>query len=260
MAYSKRNPPTMGDTFESNHWGTVQVIEYVNANTVHCVFDNTGNVGTFPTTSLRRGLVVDHAEQKRASAERKAKAAAERKQRAYETTEGIRKQNEASLMGRVFESEHCGPFTVTKYENAHKVTVKFCNTGYRLVTTKDTITRRDRPRLRDPLAPSVFGMGCVGVGRHKAHEKGGNDTKPYSIWRAMLRRCYGDEDRPAYQGATVCDEWLDFQAFADWYEANHPGTPGLELDKDIKIRGNKTYGPHACQFVTKEANLAARNF
>lgn len=260
MAYSKREPVKAGETFESNNWGTVQVIDYINANAVVCAFDDTGNIESFSSSALRRGLVVDKAARKQAALAREDRRKADAAKRLYNATGAIRERNAAELMARVFESEHCGPFVVTEYKNAVAVTVTFSNTGHQVETTRATLLGRDRPRLRDPGAPSVFGVGRNGVGCHKPHVKGGNDSRPYSIWRAMLRRCYGNEDRPAYRGATVCEEWLDFQAFADWYEANHPGTPGLELDKDIKIRGNKVYGPHACQFVTKEANLSARNF
>jgi len=31
-----------------------------------------------------------------------------------------------------------------------------------------------------------------------------------------------------------------------------------QLDKDIKVQGNKLYSPDTCLFVTQEQNLAAR--
>lgn len=258
MAYSKRSPLKFGDVFESNHWGTVQVIEYRNAKEVDCVFDNTGNVGTFHAQFVRSGHIADSIEQKRAATERKAARRAEVAKNRYDAAERAKNRSRVEIGDKVFESEHCGPFEVVNYRDANNVTVRFRNTGYETETTKAALLGGDNPRIRDPLAPTVFGKGYQGIGGHLGYVKT-VETQPHAIWRAMLRRCYGPEHRAAYADVTVCAEWLNFQTFADWYEDNHPGAPGLELDKDIKIPGNRVYGPHACQFVTRAENLAAKS-
>ena len=114
---------------------------------------------------------------------------------------------------------------------------------------------------RNKYTPSVFGVGYTGVGRHPTHHYPQcSDTRPYSIWRAMLRRCYYvSNSNTGYPDCGVEKEWLNFQVFADWYEINYPGDGGrYQLDKDIKIPGNKVYGPDACMFVTQQENLKAR--
>ena len=257
MAYRKRNPMKNGEVHKSNQWGDVTVIDYRNAKDVLCRFEDTGNEAAFHASSIRRGVIRDEVEYKRLSEERKASRKAEAAKNYYEAVEGAKQRSMAEISDRVFESEHCGPFTVTKYDNADNVTVTFCNTGHEVKTSKATIVGCARPRIRDPLAPTVFGVGCQGVGPHAGYVEA-IETQPHATWRAMLRRCYGPEHRPAYEDVTVCEEWLNFQTFADWYEENHPGTAGLELDKDIKIKGNRVYRPEACQFVTKAENQAAR--
>lgn len=165
------------------------------------------------------------------------------------------------MLHQVFNTAHCGQVVVTHYQNREKVTVVFIATGHTLITTKDVLTKSALPRLRDPLAPSVFGIGSIGIGTHKAHVKGA-DTRPYSIWRAMLRRCYyrgSKHHQKSYEGVTVCNDWLCFQRFADWYEANYPNDgEEYQLDKDIKSLQHKTYSPETCLFVTRQANTRAR--
>lgn len=72
----------------------------------------------------------------------------------------------------------------------------------------------------------------------------------YRKWQAMLSRCYSDgyhSLNPSYVGCNVCDEWLIFSNFKRWFDLNY--VDGWDLDKDIKIIGNKTYSPDACIFV-----------
>jgi hypothetical protein len=47
---------------------------------------------------------------------------------------------------------------------------------------------------------------------------------------------------------------MDFQCFAEWHEKNCPGEPGYNMDKDIKISGNRIYRPEACSFVPHKIN------
>lgn len=165
------------------------------------------------------------------------------------------------MFGQIFTTQHCGDVIVCEYKNAKDITVVFPDTGTTLRTTKRVLTGSARPRLRDPLAKSVFGVGCIGVGSHKAHD-GPADTKAFSIWRAMLRRCYYEPERTAWrEGCTVADVWHNFQAFAEWFEHNYPGDGGkYQLDKDLAAPGNKLYSPETCRFITQQENLAARRF
>jgi hypothetical protein len=165
------------------------------------------------------------------------------------------------MIGQVFKTESCGAVVVSDYKNRENVTVVFVDTGYSLTTKKDVLVRRERPRLRDPLARTVFGVGFIGVGPHKAHHKG-QDTKPFSIWRAMLRRCYyrgGAHRQASYDGCAVDPVWHNYQTFAAWFVEHYPQDGRrYQLDKDMRVPGNKTYGPQYCQFVTQQENLAAR--
>lgn len=77
----------------------------------------------------------------------------------------------------------------------------------------------------------------------------------YSAWHGMIRRCYdkNSESRyPTYRDVTVCQEWLSFNNFKEWMQAQD--WKGKELDKDILIPGNKIYGKDACCFVDGAVN------
>ena len=78
----------------------------------------------------------------------------------------------------------------------------------------------------------------------------------------MLRRCYyAPENKPWRDGCTVAEEWHNFQAFADWYDSHYPSDGNTyQLDKDMRVKDNKCYGPDTCKFVTQQENLAARRF
>ena len=78
----------------------------------------------------------------------------------------------------------------------------------------------------------------------------------------MLRRCYNNNQRdrnkrPKYDGCTVCEEWHNFQNFAEWYEENYYEIKEEKmcLDKDILVKGNKIYSPQTCVFVPNRINV-----
>lgn len=108
----------------------------------------------------------------------------------------------------------------------------------------------------------VYGVGVNSKGKYPAHI-GRRPLPCYDAWKHMLGRCYDPAYRlrnPTYEGCTVEDVWLDFQVFAEWYHQNYP-KDGLKyhLDKDLKIIGNKIYGPDTCLFVTHAVNCFTTN-
>lgn len=110
--------------------------------------------------------------------------------------------------------------------------------------------------MKDYMKPSVYGIGFIGVGRHKATINR-RSTKAYTAWNGMIGRCYSSvsqKSNPSYKGCTVDIEWHNFQNFANWFEDNYK--LGLELDKDIKIAGNRIYSKTTCIMTTKSNNIA----
>jgi len=76
-------------------------------------------------------------------------------------------------------------------------------------------------------------------------------------WFKMLQRCYSpkqQELQPMYIGCSVCDDWLTYSKFKEWF-AKQPHTVGVQIDKDIIVIGNKLYSPETCCLVTQRLNL-----
>ena len=113
--------------------------------------------------------------------------------------------------------------------------------------------------IKCPYESRTYGVGYLGEGKYKTRENG-KQTKCYDTWNNMLERCYEpkfQERQPTYKECEVCEEWHNFQIFAEWFEDNYYEIPGevMCLDKDILVKGNKIYSPETCCFVPEKINL-----
>lgn len=112
--------------------------------------------------------------------------------------------------------------------------------------------------LSCPYEPRNHGVGYIGEGPYRSSQNHIH-TRVYDIWNHMLQRCYSKsnvEKYPTYVDCWVCEEWLNFQNFAKWYESNYYEIPGerMEIDKDILYKGNKVYSPETCVIVPHNIN------
>lgn len=115
-----------------------------------------------------------------------------------------------------------------------------------------------RGTVKCPYERRTYKIGYVGEGIYNISENGKN-TRVYDTWVRMLERCYEPSYQvkyPTYRGCKVCDDWHNFQNFAEWYELNYYEVPGqtMNLDKDILYKGNKIYSPGTCVFVPQCIN------
>lgn len=144
-----------------------------------------------------------------------------------------------------------GELIVTSYKSASDVDVRFLTTGF-LKNTQAVHIRNGK--VKDPLQPSVFGVGYLGFGRHKASSMG-KKSLAYETWSGVLERCYSDSFQkrsPTYKGCSVDNRWHNFQEFANYFEVNYKD--GFQLDKDLLVLGNKIYGPDTCIFIPHRVN------
>lgn len=162
--------------------------------------------------------------------------------------------------GSIYKSNRFGFFKVVKKITNKEVLIEFMETGFRRVCQPSNIRKG---AVRDPMYPSVFGVGFIGCGDVKTQEANGKNTKAYDTWHDMIRRCYSEkyhDKKPTYRECEVCEEWQSFAEFKAWFDESYPFDGGLyHLDKDIKITGNKIYGPDTCMFVTPKENGEANN-
>ena len=118
----------------------------------------------------------------------------------------------------------------------------------------DNIKRRS---LKNPLQKTVLDKGYFGVGKYP-RTIDGKQSPTYKRWLGLFTRCYGLEDNhnTTYKDCEVCNEWWNFQFYAQWEEENYYEVPGqtMHIEKDFIVKGNKIYSPQYCVFCPININ------
>lgn len=84
--------------------------------------------------------------------------------------------------------------------------------------------------------------------------------RAYLRWQHIKDRCYdkNDDSYKSYglKGAILCDEWLKFNSFYEWFKSNYYEVEGelMAIDKDILVTDNKIYSPTTCLIVPFRIN------
>ena len=138
---------------------------------------------------------------------------------------------------------------IKNYINAHDFDVMFDDGHLQHCTSFDHVKSGN---IINKLDKTVLNVGYIGLGDYTSkHES-------YGVWMKMLARCYDNEDGKfsiTYDICYVDDEWLCFQNFAKWYDDNkYEIDERLEIDKDIKKKGNNIYSPNNCLLVPSTIN------
>ena len=141
-----------------------------------------------------------------------------------------------------------GNFQIIKYTNQNNILIRF-DCGYEKVTNSKSISKGT---VKNPFFPTICGKGFIGDG--SVYKKGCSERKTsYYVWKSMLTRCYGGyRKNRTYSDVTVCDEWLCYTSFEQWFDYNYK--EGFHLDKDLKVKGAKVYCPETCSFIPAEIN------
>lgn len=135
-------------------------------------------------------------------------------------------------VGDILESHRCGKFEVLERQG-EKFKIRFIDTGYTCVRGYSAV---QTGRVGDPYCPKIAGVGWKGEGKYKSRTSPPENKKTpqYRCWENMLYRVYDLNHRLANRyhgrGVSVCDDWLDFQKFAEWFDENY--IEGYVLDKD----------------------------
>ena len=142
---------------------------------------------------------------------------------------------------------------IIKYNNALDIMVEFQD-KYKF---KINATYRwfKEGLIKNPYDRNTYGIGYLGEGKYNKKDY----KKIYNTWTDMLRRCYEPyfiNKNLAYINCFVCDEWHNFQNFAEWYEGDYyeVNNQRMCLDKDILVKGNKIYSPSTCLIVPQVIN------
>lgn len=104
----------------------------------------------------------------------------------------------------------------------------------------------------------IYGVGIREEGVYKSSENN-KHTKLYTLWKNMLARCYSGvmhEHRSTYEQCEVAGDFIYFQKFAAWYEAQViDKSVEYQLDKDLLNKGNKIYSETTCVLVPRKINM-----
>lgn len=156
-------------------------------------------------------------------------------------------------IGDVIPSNKTGEYEVLSFEKGSKVRLRSLSCDNEVILRTH---HASKGMIGNKMFPTFFGKGYLGEGKYKTRE---STTAPkniyYVTWENMLARCYYPKTSrySAYggKGVTVCEEWLNFQNFASWFEENY--VDGWHLDKDILGDGME-YNPNVCRFIPQEVN------
>tara|TARA_Y100001956_G_C4111390_1_gene182623 strand:- start:731 stop:1759 length:1029 start_codon:yes stop_codon:yes gene_type:complete len=166
-----------------------------------------------------------------------------------------------------YTKSHNHPYKFLGYEKVYsekakafrsKGKVQFLNTGNVELFIPTHV--RDGGIL-DKMQPVVANTGYLGKGVFNSKTKIRGKII-YGTWNSMLQRCYNPKDwRYSFyggRGVSVCENWWNFQNFAEWFVDNLSLLPEnfeYQMDKDLKNCG-KVYSPESCIFVPKSLNVA----
>ncbi|EJY3122535.1 hypothetical protein OGA32_000117 [Salmonella enterica] len=164
---------------------------------------------------------------------------------------GTREYRRAAKIGDTFNTKMNGTLEIIGYSDRKSYyKVRFIETGY---VTEVRLCKIKRGKVKDKLKPRVYGVGFIGDGKYSV-------TTHYTLyqrWKHMLERCYSG-NYPNYADCIVCERWMNFQNFVEDC-LSLPGysndLSGLHLDKDTLVKGNRTYSPFTCQFITRAENF-----
>lgn len=160
-----------------------------------------------------------------------------------------------NIIGKIFNSNNYGEFTVIDNCANGKFLCKFIETGYETVTTKVHILQGE---VMDKFKPTNYSIGFLGNCNYPI------DSKIKTVWKKMLERCYSDtcKSYPIYggKGVYVCEHWHCFANFEkDFHKLpifnnNHK----LELDKDVINGEELCYSFENCCLIPRHINSFMR--
>ena len=163
-----------------------------------------------------------------------------------------------NILGEIRKNNKGTEMKIIRYNKSDDIDVMFLD-EHSYVAQNVTYLNFKRGQIKNPFDKSIYGIGYLGDGDNQT-KINGKRVRAYNVWHEMIARCC-EESRAfkysAYYGiCTVCQEWLCYNTFADWYEKNKYECEGrLHLDKDILYPGNKVYSPYTCLLVPQYINV-----
>lgn len=130
--------------------------------------------------------------------------------------------------------------------------IKLPEVGYPVIQFMDEdayITSAQYQRIRNgsitnPYVRTVLGVGYIGGGKYKTRGKAAHPSLGYTRWKYILSKSYGINPT-----ATMCDEWLNYQVFAEWHEHANMGNGSFIMIGSSKKDTQAHYSPNTTYIV-----------
>lgn len=148
---------------------------------------------------------------------------------------------------------------IVDYINCHHISVKFTQPQESIVTSG--YDKFETGKIKNPYAPSVYGMGCAGVTYPTSENH--KQLKEYKTWHGVLQRCFDEkykQRQPTYKNVVVCEDWLNYEKFYEWIHSQEnyeqwKNNNDWHIDKDILVKRNKVYAPDKCCLIPRDVNI-----
>lgn len=157
--------------------------------------------------------------------------------------------------GDIFYTKQGYKVEVVDYVDYRHIKIKFLDEHKAEVWTQGGSLKKGS--INNPYKRTLYGVGYLGQGRFLS-KKNGVQTAEYAIWKHMIMRVYSPKSlisNSSYENCSVCEDWHNFQKFAEWYTNQKFYNKGYHLDKDILVKGNRVYSPENCCLVPQELNM-----
>lgn len=165
---------------------------------------------------------------------------------------GTRKTKD-EYIGKCYKNKYGTIFKITSYKKYSKVDC--LDITHNIVIKDIDIGNLKKKSINSPLDKTVYDVGYLGIGNCNSKD----NKKCYYTWFNMMTRGYSNKYKSkysTYEFCEVCDEWHNYQNFAEWFNKNYYEIESerIELDKDIISKDNKIYSPNMCVFVPRRIN------
>lgn len=178
---------------------------------------------------------------------------------------GSVKNPKDNLLNKIISSNFCGDFivlkklsTLGKSDNSYQYLIRFIDTNKEYIVDRSQILNKS---VNDLYAPNPITKIYLGEGKYKLI----NYRRIKSILDNICNRCFNPNSynykNYGAKGIIVCDEWLNFQNFCQWYLDNSKWNLNnfdLDLDKDILSNiqhlEQKVYSSNTCLLIPSELN------
>lgn len=182
----------------------------------------------------------------------------------------IKNKSKIYFNGSIWDSENCGKFEIIGKLNILDTQGKYY---YFLCKFSDeTMVKAKMGNIingsvKNPNHPNVFNVGYIGTGKYNYKY----NKKEYRLWYNMFVRCFCSSiirNLNSYKLCYINVRWHNFQNFCEdivnlkGYREWKNDTNNInkyQLDKDIKVKGNKIYSKDTCMFVPYQENLCIKN-